>query len=98
MPWHHGLSACWLSFDGNELKSRTVKAFPNPPAKNCAFKGKVVGQQGTFLSADRNLEQDAMNNMRVQAANLGANFVHLTTNNAPGETAVTDTGNAYFCP
>jgi uncharacterized protein DUF4156 len=79
-----------------------VRISSNPPAKNCTFKGAVTSQSTTFLSSDKNLEQDAMNDMRIQAAKMGANYVQIPATASGGynekQTAMTVNGNAYHCP
>lgn len=87
---------------------------PIAPAKNCKYLGQVVGNQGNFFTgswtSNKNLEVGAMNDLKNQAAKLGANYVHLITNRAGNtgsldqfggsleQTNVTNLGNAYSCP
>ena len=82
--------------------------------QECVFKGAVVGEQGNFFTgsftSNRNLAEGAMNDMKNQAYELGANYVQLETNQAGytssgsfynqsgRQTDVTNTGNAYYCP
>lgn len=79
-----------------------VRISSNPPAKNCIFKGAVTSQSTTFLSSDRNLEQDAMNDMRIQAAKMDANYVQIPSTASGGynekQTKMTVNGNAFHCP
>lgn len=81
--------------------------------KSCKFLGAVMGEQGgSFAGAytsNANLAQGALNNMRNNALELGANYVQLETDRAGqtgggsrygmhmGQTDVTMTGNAYRC-
>src|SRR6185437_2402057 len=63
-----------------------VIASPNPAPKSCKYLGQVVGNQGNFFTggftSNRNLEEGAMNDLKNQAAKLGANYVQLVTNRA----------------
>lgn len=83
---------------------------PNPPSKGCKYLGEVTGNQGNFFTggftSNKNLEQGAMNDLKNQAASLGANYVQMITNRAgvtggggggQQQTNVTLTGNAYHC-
>lgn len=83
-------------------QAERVRVSPNPPAKNCSFKGAVTGQSATFISSDRNLDQDAMNDMRMQAAKLGANYVQIPLTASGGynadQTKIRVNGNAFHCP
>src|SRR3990167_10296670 len=69
----------------NQQASRII-ASPNPAPKNCKYLGQVVGNQGNFFTggftSNRNLEEGAMNDMKNQAAHLGANYIQLITNRA----------------
>jgi hypothetical protein len=88
------------------------------PASDCQFLGQVHGQQGNFFTGDftsnENLENGAMNDLRNQAIDLGANYVSLITDRASStmsgysgqygggmsgdQTGVYLSGNAYKCP
>jgi opacity protein-like surface antigen len=90
---------------------------PNAAPKGCKYAGQVVGNQGNAFTgawtSNRNLEEGSMNNMKNQAANLGANYVQLVNSRAGStgsmssyggdfsgsmqETNVTNLGNAYVC-
>jgi hypothetical protein len=63
-----------------------VIASPNPAPKECKYAGQVVGNQGNFFTggftSNRNLEEGAMNDLKNQAAKLGANYIQLVTNRA----------------
>lgn len=87
---------------------------PNPAPKGCKYLGEVTGNQGNFFTggftSNKNLEQGARNDLRNQAATLGANYVQIVISrsghtgsynqNIGGleQTNVTYTGNAYTCP
>lgn len=95
-----------------------IIASPTKPPRACKYLGQVVGNQGNFFTggwtSNKNLEVGAMNDMKNQAAKLGANYVHLITNRAgvtgsmggadgnfsgtTQQTNVTNMGNAYSCP
>lgn len=91
-----------------------IIASPNKPAKNCHYVGQVVGNQGNFFTggftSNRNLEEGAMNDMRNQAARMGANYIQIINSRAGTsgsfngngggvqQTNVTNIGNAYICP
>jgi hypothetical protein len=103
-----------------ELDQRASKviASPNPAPKGCKYVGQVNGNQGNFFTgqytSNRNLEIGAMNDMKNQAAKLGANYVQMIVNRAGNtgsmsmndgngaggmaQTNVTNMGNAYACP
>lgn len=90
----------------------------NSPDKECKFLGTVVGSQGNAFTggwtSNKNLSVGAMNAMKNEAHDLGANFVQIETdrtgNTTSGsmfggngsihgqQTDVTMTGNAYRCP
>ena len=78
------ISGC-ASIPVNPNAARVI-ASPNPASKGCKYLGKVVGNQGNFFTggftSNRNLEEGAMNDMRNQASNLGANYIQLVTNRA----------------
>lgn len=91
-----------------------VMASTNPAPKGCKYLGQVSGNQGNFFTGDwtsnKNLEEGSMNDLRNNAAELGANYVQLLTNRAGStgswvngsgsmdQTNVTNLGNAYNCP
>lgn len=76
--------------------------------------GQVIGNQGNVFTgpwtSNKNLEQGAINDMKNQASQLGANYVQIITSRAGKtgsfhrsggsmeQTNVTYTGNAYQCP
>lgn len=98
--------------------AQRVIASPNPAPKSCKYVGQVTGNQGNFFTgawtSNKNLEQGAMNDMKNEAAKLGANYIQLVTNRAGNtgslssyngnisggmeQTNVTNLGNAYRCP
>lgn len=103
------LSSC-SSIPLNTGASQVIVS-PNPVPKGCVYKGQVVGNQGNFFTGDwtsnKNLEEGALNDMKNQAHNAGANYVQLITNRAGNtgsansgweQTSVTNSGNAYSCP
>lgn len=82
--------------------------------KGCKFMGTVIGEQGGSFTgvytSNKNLALGAMNDMKNQAFDLGANYVVLENSNAgqtgngsmwsshSAQTDVTHSGNAYKCP
>jgi len=86
--------------------------------KTCKFKGQVLGEQGGAiwggLTSNKNLALGAMNDIRNNAMELGANYVVLEDSRAGQtitgsgsngfssasgqQTDVTQVGNAYLCP
>ncbi len=86
----------------------------NPAPKGCKFLGTVIGEQGGALTggwtSNKNLAVGAINDMKNNALDLGANYVSLEVNTAGstmsgsghgfsgGQTDSTYTGNAYKCP
>lgn len=91
-------------------QAAAVELSPNPAPKGCKYVGNITGNQGNFFTgswtSNKNLEQGAVNDVKNQAANLGANYVQLITNRAgvtgaqggQSQTNVTMSGNAYRCP
>ena len=85
-----------------------------PPASECKFVGTLVGNQGGSFdgpfTSNRTLAQGAMNDLKNQAQQAGANYVLLETTTAGntvsggrhsmsgGQTDVTHVGNAFVCP
>ncbi len=88
----------------------------NAAPKGCKFIASVTGSQGDFFrggyTSNKNLAEGAMNDLKNQASDLGANYVQLETNQAGvtgsggsyggggggmAQTDVTNTGNAYRC-
>lgn len=94
-----------------------VRITTNEP-QGCKYLGEVTGNQGNFLTggftSNANLETGARNEMKNEAAKLGANTVQMLTNRAGQtgsmslaggtgggsmeQTNVTYTGIAYKCP
>jgi hypothetical protein len=85
-----------------------------PPSNQCRFVGTLVGQQGDALTgpftSNRDLAEGAVNDLKNQAHEQGANYVLLETTTAGntisggrhslsgGQTDVTHMGNAFVCP
>ncbi len=81
-----------------------------PASSACRFAGEVIGNQGNFVStvftSDRALIEGARNDLRNQAAVLGANYVVIESENYSetsedsigGTHAAVLVGNAYRCP
>lgn len=77
-----------------------------PTQFQCTYKGEVVGSQGNWLTGgwttNRNLALGARNDLRNEAAKLGANVVVITeTLNSTDEDNslenITHVGRAYIC-
>jgi uncharacterized protein YbjQ (UPF0145 family) len=85
-----------------------------PPPSECKFVATLVGEQGGSFTgpftSNKRLAQGAMNDMKNQAQEMGANYVLLETTTAGntvsggrhgmsgGQTDVTHVGNAFVCP
>lgn len=95
----------------NELNANASRVrVTNQEPKDCQFVGTVTGHQGNaftgFYTSNTNLEQGAMNTIRNEAANLGADTLVILTQRAgvtgnwsnQQETNVIITGSAYKCP
>ncbi len=110
------ISALMTGCSAMELKpgaERIVMSRKDAP-KSCNFKGNVVGSQGNFFTgaytSSQNLTKGSINDMKNQAAVLGANYVMLDTHATGdtisggnggiggGQTNVTMSGSAYLCP
>lgn len=98
-------------------EAHQVRIVTNEPA-GCKYLGEVTGNQGNFFTggftSNANLETGARNEMKNEAAKLGANVVQMLTNRAgqtgsmslsggtgggsTEQTNVTYTGIAYKCP
>ena len=90
-----------------------IIATPHKAPKGCRYIGQVLGNQGNFFTggftSNRNLEEGAMNDMRNQAAKMGANYIQILNSRAGNtgsfsghgggmeQTNVTNLGNAYYC-
>lgn len=77
-----------------------------PSRYECTYKGEVVGSQGNWFTggwtSNRNLALGARNDLRNEAAKLGANVVVITeTINATDDENslenITHVGRAYIC-
>lgn len=85
-----------------------------PPSNECKFVTTLVGNQGGSFdgpfTSNRTLAEGAMNDMKNQALQAGANYVVLETTStgntisggkhsmSGGQTDVTHVGNAFVCP
>ena len=77
-----------------------------PAQYQCTYKGEVVGSQGNWLTGgwttNRNLPLGARNDLRNEAAKLGANVVVIaeTINSTDEQNSlenITHVGRAYSC-
>lgn len=77
-----------------------------PSQYQCTYKGEIVGSQGNWLTgswtSNRNLALGARNDLRNEAAKLGANVVIITEtiNSTDDENSlenITHVGRAYLC-
>lgn len=77
-----------------------------PTQFQCTYQGEVVGSQGNWLTGswttNRNLALGARNDLRNEAAKLGANVVVITEtiNSTDEENSlenITHVGRAYIC-
>ncbi|RHW77806.1 DUF4156 domain-containing protein [Colwellia sp. RSH04] len=68
--------------------------------RDCIFINEVIGTQGHWYDflfiSNKSLTQGAINDLKSQARDLGANSVHIHTNMA-FQTSVTLLGQAYKC-
>lgn len=114
------LSAALIGCAAKTLKpgADRILVTRQPAPQTCRFVGTVIGEQGGALTggwtSNKNLAQGAMNDMKNQALDMGANYVVLENTNAgntmnmstsggflsggSSQTDVTHTGNAYVCP
>lgn len=106
------MSSC-ASIEATPRASHVISS-PNPAPKGCKYLGEVTGNQGNFFTggftSNKNLEQGARNDLRNQAAAMGANYIQIVTSRGGNtgsynqgfgsaeQTNVTYTGNAYKCP
>jgi hypothetical protein len=93
------------SRDSLSSEGAKVVASPNPPAPSCVAVKHIVGEGGgtfggEFISNDDLIEY-AMNDLRNQAADAGANYVqHDPPELGQGDgttTTATISGTAYAC-
>ena len=86
-----------------------VMVSPDKPPAGCEFLGAVSGEQGNFITGpwtpNRNLEDGAMNDLKNNAAQRGANYVQLINQNSTSTNKLRRSqmtsyisGNAYKCP
>lgn len=70
-------------------------------SQQCQLKSTLVGSEGAWynfwLLANDSLVEGALNQLRNQAASVGANTV-LLGQPVPYASSVTYIGNAYYCP
>lgn len=97
------LSSCSL-LEIKKIKSgdETVRLYSDAQkVRGCTFIDEVIGTQGHWydylLISNKNLTQGAINDLKSQAREVGANSVHVHTNMA-FQTSVTILGQAYKCP
>lgn len=98
-----------------DLKGQRVIASSHPAPRSCKYLGDVTGNQGNYFTggwtSNQNLERGARNDMKNQAAKIGANYIEITNSRSGvtgsynagfggsmSETNVTYSGNAYYCP
>lgn len=72
-------------------EARNVKIARENPPSNCAVLGPVTGKTKTMSGS---IEQ-AIDDMKLDAARKGANYVRMESTGAMGTTA---SGTAYQCP
>ena len=96
------LSSCTL-IEINEIKpgDEAVRIYSDAESiKGCTFIDEVIGTQGHWydylLISNKNLTQGAINDLKSQARDVGANSVHVHTNMS-FNTSVTILGQAYNC-
>jgi hypothetical protein len=97
------LSSCSL-IEIKEIKAgdETVRLYENVESiENCLFIDEVIGTQGHWYDylfiSNKNLTQGAINDLKSQAKEIGANSIHVHTNMG-FQTSVTILGQAYKCP
>jgi len=97
------LSSCSL-LEIKKIKpgDETVRLYSDEQkVRGCTFIDEVIGTQGHWydylLISNKNLTQGAINDLKSQAKDVGANSVHVHTNMA-FQTSVTILGQAYNCP
>lgn len=77
-----------------------------PPSEDCVFIGEVHGGQGNWWTDDitstKNLVEGSRNDMKNQAYEMGANYVHIQQaaqdTSYLGGGKIGMAGNAYDCP
>lgn len=99
-----GCSATSINEQGQKVV--IVQSMPQEYAGRCQFLGEVVGSQGNWLTGswtpNKNIALGARNDLRNEAAKLGANVVVLTDtiNSTDEDNAlenITNIGRAYRC-
>ncbi|MDF2940575.1 MAG: Cytochrome c type biosis protein CycH [Gammaproteobacteria bacterium] len=68
-------------------QAASIMVSPNPSVpQGCKYLGQVIGNQGNFFTggftSNKNLEQGAINDMKNQASQLGANYIQMITDRA----------------
>lgn len=96
------LSSCSL-LEIKEIKQddKTVRLYSDEEkVRDCTFIDEVIGTQGHWYDylfiSNKNLTQGAINDLKSQAREVGANSVHVHTNMS-FQTSVTLLGQAYNC-
>ena len=97
------LPSCSL-LEIKEIKQddKTVRLYSDEEkVRDCTFIDEVIGTQGHWYDylfiSNKNLTQGAINDLKSQAREVGANSVHVHTNMS-FQTSVTLLGQAYHCP
>jgi hypothetical protein len=111
-----GFVASFLGCAATQLRpgAESVLVTHAPPPEQCRFVGTIIGQQGGSLegpfTSNRTLAEGAVNDLKNQAFDKGANYVELETTStgntisgghrymSGGQTDVTHMGNAFVCP
>lgn len=97
-----GCAANNLTSEGN----RVVILKEIPVQYHCAYKGEIAGSQGNWMTgywtSNKNLALGARNDLRNEAAKLGANVVVIAetlsgTDESNELKNVTHIGRAYYC-
>ena len=93
-----GCETTQLHSDSNSVRIRWDAA---EQLEGCSDKGTIIGSEGSWYSfwliSNRALTDGALNDIKNQAAQRGANTVDLYSPQNFG-TSVTLLGNAYNCP
>ena len=102
-----GLNVSRLCSNGIKRTSTRVVILQNLPTQyQCTYKGEIAGAQGNWLTgywtSNKNLALGARNDLRNEAAKLGANVVVISetlsgTDESNELKNVTHIGRAYVC-
>lgn len=105
-----------LGFNVTKLEpsASQVQVSNDEPEKDCKYLDKVVGSQNGYdgfrdlgFNSNKEMEQGAMNELRNQAAKLGANYVQLSDSKTTKQSinyfyraqdGVKLSGKAFKCP